>query len=268
MEQIVHVQGRHVRVLEAGRGAPVLFVHAFPLAADLWRPQLDAVPEGWRFIAPDLRGFGPLPADVELVRDVDGHAHDLIALADHLGLARFALVGLSMGGYIAMAVARLAPERLAALVLCDTRAEADTEEGRQNREGMREALRTGGPGAVADAMVPRLLGPTSQRERPALGGLVRAMIERNGATGIDAAIVALMTRPDASAGLQGLACPTLVIAGAEDGLTPVETHARMQALIAGSRLEVIDGAGHLSNLERPDAFNAILHRFLGERCAP
>jgi pimeloyl-ACP methyl ester carboxylesterase len=268
MEQTLDVQGRHVRILEAGRGAPALFVHAFPLAADLWRPQLDAVPEGWRFIAPDLRGFGPRPADAEPVRDVDGHARDLIALADHLGLARFTVVGLSMGGYVAMALARLAPARLGALVLCDTRAEADTEEGRQNRERMREALRTGGPAAVADAMVPRLLGPTSQRERPALRDLVRATIERNRATGIDAAIVALMTRPDASAGLQDVACPTLVVVGAEDGLTPVEAHVRMQTLIAGSRLEVIDGAGHLSNLERPDAFNAILHRFLGERCAP
>lgn len=263
MEQVVHVDGRPVRVLEAGTGDPVLFVHAFPLTADMWRRQLAAVPPGWRFVAPDLGGFGPSGVS-EPAASVDDHARDLLALCDHLALPRPVVVGLSMGGYIAMAMARHDGSRLRALVLCDTRAEADTDEGRENRERMRETLRSGGATAVADAMVPRLLGATSQRERPGLSSEVRSWIESNAPAGIDAAIVALMTRPDASAGLRGVTCPALVVAGDEDGLTPVDTHERLRGLIPGARLEVIAAAGHLSNVERPEAFNAVLHRFLEE----
>lgn len=262
MEQTAVIAGRRVRVLDAGSGEPVLLVHGFPLCADMWQPQLDAAPAGWRVIAPDLRGFGG-SSGADAVTTIDGHAADVLALADHLGLERLAIVGLSMGGYVAMAIARLAPERLRALVLCDTRAEADTEEGRENRERMRQALRAAGAAVISEAMIPRLLGTTSQRERQELGPRVREWIERQSPAGIEAALVALMTRSDASERLRRVTCPTLIVAGEEDALTPVETHERLHALIPGSRLEVIARAGHLSNLERPDAFNAVLHRFLG-----
>jgi 3-oxoadipate enol-lactonase len=193
---------------------------------------------------------------------VDDHADDLLALARALGLDRFVLAGLSMGGYVAMAVARRAPERIRGLMLCDTRAEADTDQARANRVAMRARLVDGGPPAVAADMLPKLLGETTARTQPELIETVRGLIELNGAPGIDDAIVALMTRPDSTATLAGLGCPALILAGDEDVLTPVALHERMHELIPGSTLEIIPGAGHLSNLERPDAFNARLARFL------
>lgn len=266
MEQFLSLRRRRVRVLTHGHGAPVLFVHGFPLGADLWRPQLDAAPAGWRFIAPDLRGFGGServpPGETDGATTLDAHVTDLLSLLDIWGEARAVVVGLSMGGYIAQALVKHAPVRTRALVLCDTRSEADSPEALANRRAMREEVAANGAPAAADAMIQRLLGPSSQRERPELVGVLRELIERNPPAGIDDAIVALMTRPDLTPALADIGCPTLLVAGEEDALTPVELHRRMHEAIAGSRLEIITGAGHVSSLEQPEAFNQVLHAFL------
>jgi pimeloyl-ACP methyl ester carboxylesterase len=167
-----------------------------------------------------------------------------------------------MGGYVTLALLRAAPERVRSVVLCDTRADADTDEARANRQRLREQLRDGGPPSVADAMVPRLLGPTTMRERPEVAGRVRGLIEANRALGIDEAVVTLMTRPDSTPGLARIGVPTLLVVGDEDALTPVALHERMREHIPGARLVVIPGAGHLSNLECPDEFNEALSGFL------
>jgi pimeloyl-ACP methyl ester carboxylesterase len=252
---------RQVTLREEGTGEPVLFVHAFPLSAEMWEPQLVSPPAGWRFIAPDLRGFGR-SSHQSGATSVEAHAQDLVALLDALAVDRSVVVGLSMGGYVTLALLRAAPERVRAVVLCDTRADADTDEARANRQRLREQLRDGGPPSVADAMVPRLLGPTTMRERPEVAGRVRGLIEANRALGIDEAIVTLMTRPDSTPGLVRIGVPTLLVAGEEDGLTPVALHERMREHIPGARLVVIPGAGHLSNLECPDEFNEALSGFL------
>src|SRR4051794_807420 len=123
----VRVKGRAIRFLESGVGKPLVFIHGFPLNAEMWAPQLERVPEGWRFIAPDLRGFGETPIDADDI-GTDDYAADVLGLMDALGFDRCVVAGLSLGGYVAFALVRLAPHRLSGLVLADTKATADTED--------------------------------------------------------------------------------------------------------------------------------------------
>jgi pimeloyl-ACP methyl ester carboxylesterase len=268
MERHTTVQGRTVRFLEQGSGEPIVWLHAFPLRAELWAPQLAATPAGWRAIAPDLRGFGedgtrPGGAPPALV--MDDHAHDVIGLFDALDIERAVVGGLSMGGYVAFALWRLAPERVRALVLADTRAEADSDEGRASRRAMLAALQERGVSAVEETMLPRLLGRTSREQRPALGEVVRRMIVSNTPQGIADAIHCLMSRPDSTRTLDSITVPTLLLAGREDELTPVALHESMLARIPDASLTVIEGAGHLSSLEQTEVFNRTTTRFLESR---
>jgi len=271
-EQHFTIAGRSVRCLEAGEGEPVLLVHAFPLSADLWRPQLDAPPPGWRLIAPDLRGFrgpgaGPGGAAPPGEVTVDDYARDLVAVLDHVGVARAVVAGVSMGGYVAFAMLRQAPDRVRALVLADTRPQADAEEGRAKRREMLALIDRGGVDAVAGTMLPALVGRTSHRERPEVVDEVRRLILANHPDAVRAAVSAMMTRPDSTPLLASIACPTLVVVGEEDVITPVADATALHDAIAGSRLAVLPEAGHLASLETPAAFDAALARFLAERVA-
>jgi len=244
----------------------LLLIHAFPLSADMWLPQLARVPQGWRYIAPDLRGFrgaGPAFEDAALAgATMDGYADDMLSLMDHLDIERAAVAGLSMGGYVAMAVAARAPQRLTHLILADTRMTADTPDGRAGRDKMKADLAQGGARVVADAMLPKLIGETTKKEQPDLPGAVRHLIEMNRPEGIAGAIDALKSRPDRSGALSQLKVPALILCGAEDAITPVADSEAMARTIPGARLGVIPRAGHLSNLEQPAAFNAALQAFL------
>ena len=262
---MVQAGRRRVRYLAAGAGWPLLLVHGFPLNAEMWRPQLERVPDNWRFIAPDLRGFGPSPAEMEIepsAMTMDEYAGDLIELLDALEIDRAVIGGLSMGGYVTLALFRRAPERFSGLVLVDTRSQADTPEGRQARRAMSEVLRRSGPAPIADQMLPKLLGPTSQQEQPALADDVRRLITSNSIGGIDAAIHAMMSRPDSTPDLARVAAPTLVVVGEEDVLTPVADSRLLSRSIPRSRLVVLPQAGHLSNLEVPDEFSRAVEDFL------
>lgn len=246
----------------------LVLLHAFPLSADMWLPQLARVPQGWRFIAPDIRGFrGEAPAyeDAELAgATMDDYAADVLALLDHLDVDRAAVAGLSMGGYVAMAAAALAPARVTRLILADTRMTADTDDGRANRDRMKAAVLADGPAAVADAMVPKLTGATSQRDQPELSEAIRRMILVNRAEAIAGAIDAMKTRPDRRAALADFGGKALVICGEEDTITPPEDSDAMAATLPHARLVRIPGAGHLSNLEQPSAFNQALASFLSD----
>ena len=247
------------RVLDAGAGWPVLLIHAFPLSAEMWRPQLDAVPQGWRYVAPDLRGFGRSPAG-RRPPTMDDYAADLESVLDALEIETAAIGGLSMGGYVTFALHRRAADRFTSLVLADTKAEADTPEGREGRQRMSELVNARGVGAVADTMLPKLL---SERSRSGdVAGVVRELIEANSVTGVDHAIHALMTRPDSSADLAALRLPVLVIVGEDDVITPPADSERMVRAAERSQLVVVPGAGHLSNLEAPAAFSTALANFL------
>jgi pimeloyl-ACP methyl ester carboxylesterase len=261
--------GRAVRYLESGTGQPCVLLHAFPLSADMWRPQLEEPPPGWRLIAPDLRGFrGPSsprvpPAPGALT--MDDYAGDVVALFDALELPSAVVCGLSMGGYVAFAMWRLARTRIRGFVLADTRAGADSDEARARRRQMLDLLAEKGPAGIATAMLPGLLGGTTHRSRPALVAHVRELIEANPPEAIAAAIGALMNRPDSTPQLTEMTVPGKLIVGEQDTLTPPELSEEMRELLPDADLTIIYEAGHLSNLEVPWLFNGTLAAYLMRR---
>lgn len=254
---------RTISYLEAGdpRGPALLLLHAFPLHAGMWLPQLDAPAAGWRVLAPDLAGLGQ-SSDHDGSPQLDDFADDAVTLLDALAIRAAVVGGLSMGGYAALALARRSPGRVAGLVLADTKAPADTDQARAGRDRMRRLLAEQGPTAVGQEMLARLLGETTRRTRPDIVATVESLVLGNSPEGIDRAILRLRDRPDAVPGLAAITVPTLVIVGAEDSVTPPGDAQALASGVAGARLEVIPDAGHLSNLENPAAFNAALHRFL------
>ena len=264
MRHVVQTGTRNLAWFEAGPadGRPLVLLHAFPLNAEMWRPQLVAPPGGWRVLAPDLAGFGGTDDHPQEPVSLDDYAVDVLNWLDRLGVQEFAAAGLSMGGYVTLALARLALDRLTALALADTKATADTEEARAGREKMLETLRQHGSEGVADAMLPKLLGETSRRVRPELTGQVRSLILSNAPPGIRRGIIRLRDRPDSTPVLRRLVVPVVILVGEEDAITPMEDARALQAGITGATLEVIPGAGHLSSLEAPQAFNGALSRLL------
>jgi pimeloyl-ACP methyl ester carboxylesterase len=263
-EEFARVNGRRVRYLVGGAGWPLVLLHAFPLSADMWRPQLDDPPEGWRCIAPDLRGFGGSAGDAAGSPPVtmDDYAADVEGLLNELEIERAVIGGVSMGGYVTFALFRQAPERFSGFVLADTRASADTPEGRQARRALSAVVNKDGASGVADQMVPKLLGETTRRERPAVEREVRRLISQNSVPAIDGAIHALMGRPDSTPDLARISTPTLVIVGEEDVVTPPSDSELLQRSISRSRLVLLPRTGHLSNVEAPDDFSRALSDFL------
>lgn len=230
----------------------------------MWEPQLALAEHGWRVIAPELRGFGGAPGDPP-VQSVDDFAGDIIDLLDALRIESAVIGGLSMGGYITLALFRLAPSYFRGMVLADTRPQADTPEGLEARRTMLALVQEQGAAAVADDMLPKLLGETTHREKPLIAERVRSMILGNVPEGIAGGIRALMSRPDSTALLPRVHCPALIVVGEEDAITPPPLSEGMHRAIASSELTVLPRAGHMSNLEQPDAFNAVLGRFLDAR---
>jgi pimeloyl-ACP methyl ester carboxylesterase len=241
LTKVAHLPSRSVRYLEAGSGRPMILLHAFPLTADQWLPDLHRVPRGWRFIAPDLFARdGPA---------LDDYAGDVIELMDHLELSRAAIAGLSMGGYIAFGLLRRAMPRVERLVLASTRATADTLEAQVGRDRLIEVARRDGAAGVAREMAPKLLGETTRRERPDLVDAVTQLILQNPPDHLRAALRALKTRPDSTPLLPSITCPTTIIWGDEDTVIPRTDVDAMHAAISGSRLVTVPRAGHLVNLE-------------------
>lgn len=257
---------RSVRYLESGGGRAIVFLHAFPLSADQWLPQLHRLPPGWRGIAPDFRGFrGPglaFPAFGLEMTTMESHGKDVLALLDHLDIARAVIAGSSMGGYVAFAMWRLAPERIAGLVLANTRATPDSADGLAARDRLIAVAEAEGPSAVAREMVPKLLGESTRREQPDLADVLRGLVACNATAGIVSAIRAMKLRPDSSPQLSQMTCPVQIIAGAEDTLMPKPDVEAMSLGIPGARSATVPRAGHLTNLEAPGVFNDILGGFL------
>jgi pimeloyl-ACP methyl ester carboxylesterase len=196
---------------------------------------------------------------------MDDHAADVIDLLDALHVEEAVVGGLSMGGYVAFAIQRHAPRYIRALVLADTRPQADTPEGVEARRKMLALVRDKGPSAVADEMIPKLLGEHTRRTRPDVAEQVRNLILSSSAEAIANAITALMTRPDSSPLLASIHVPTLIVVGEQDTITPPALSEQMYKAIGGSEYIAVPDAGHLSNLEQPEAFNSALARFLEHR---
>ena len=230
----------------------------------MWEGQLGLTGAGWRVIAPQFRGFdagaGEPPAS-----SVDDYAGDVIDLLDALHVKQAVVGGLSMGGYVAFALLRLAARYVQGLVLADTRSQADTPEGIAGRTRLLQLLDDKGPSAVAEEMIPKLLGNTTQLTKPAVVETVRSLALASQADAIAGAIRALMSRPDSTPLLATIHVPTLILVGEEDTLTPPAASEEMHRAIAGSEIVSIHAAGHLSNLEQPERFNAALAAFLGHR---
>jgi pimeloyl-ACP methyl ester carboxylesterase len=194
---------------------------------------------------------------------MDQYADDVVALLDKLGVDRALISGLSMGGYVAFAIWRRHRERVRALVLADTRAGADTDEIRAARRTQIDLVRSRGAAVLAAQLVPGQLGTRTRERHPDIVEVVRDMIARAPVDGIVGALEAMMARPDSTPTLATIDVPTLVLVGEDDRLTPLAESQKIHAGIAGSLLETIAGAGHLSNLERPAAFNHVLSEFVG-----
>jgi 3-oxoadipate enol-lactonase len=245
-----------------GDGPAVLFLHAFPLGLAMWDDQVAALRATHRVVRFDDRGFGASPPGDSLLT-MERIADDGAALLDHLGIERAVVAACSMGGYAAFAMVRRHADRIRALVLQDTRAGADTEDARKNRALLAEKTLKEGAQAALDAFLPKLLGTTTRTERPAVVERVRAMVLAASPRGIANALHGLAARADSFPTLREVRVPTLVICGEEDTITPVADSEALAKGIAASRLEVIPRAGHLSNLENPQAYNAALQSFLG-----
>lgn len=265
--QYCHIGSRTIAYLDSAPGngglRTYVLLHAFPLGANMWEPQMRAIPDGWRLITPDLRGFGgSTELDSVSALSIADYAEDVADLLAELKVERAVIGGLSMGGYAAFALLQSKPEIIDALILADTRAVADSPEARANRRNMLALVDREGPQGVAKDMMPKLLGNTTRETNQTAEATVRRLIKQQSPVAIRGAIHRMMHRPDSTALLPTIGVPTLVIVGEEDTLTPVPESERMAGAIKGSKLVKIPAAGHLSNLEQPDAFNHALSAFL------
>jgi pimeloyl-ACP methyl ester carboxylesterase len=255
------IDGGEIEYDVRGEGPALLLLHAFPLGLFMWDAQVEALAATHRVVRFDARGFGgSSPGEGPLT--MERIADDGAALLDLLGIERAVIAGCSMGGYAAFAFVRRHPRRLAGLVLQDTRAGADSEEARANRIALAGRVLGEGATAAVEAFLPKLLGETTQRERLGLVASLRERILATSPRGIANALLGLAEREDSRATLAAVHVPTLVLVGAEDTLTPPSEAAAIAAGIEGARLETIETAGHLANLERPSAVNAVLRAFL------
>lgn len=247
---------------EAGQGPPLVLLHAFPLHRGMWAAQQKDFSKRHRVITPDFRGFGESQG-AEEDSTMDLMADDLRGLLDALKLERIVLGGLSMGGYVSFAFYRRYPERVAALILADTRATPDTPDGRKQRHDLAAAAERQGSEAVAERMVTRLLAPSTPDRRPDIVAQVREMILSNSPAALARALRGMAARADSTPTLKTIKCPTLVLVGEEDILTPPADSEALAKGIQYAKLERIRGAGHLANLEQPGPFNRAVSEFLG-----
>lgn len=239
----------------------LLLIHGFPLDRTLWQAQTRAWSDIARVIAPDLRGFGESGMSGGNVT-VDAYADDLRGLLDALNIKTAVVAGLSMGGYIAFAFYRKFHDRVRGLILANTKAGADSAEGKKGRDDSAALAREKGAGAIAERMLPKMLTPKTAAERAETARAAKAMMERQSVEGIVGALTALRDRPDSTPTLATISVPTLIITGAEDTLIPPKESELMRDAVRGARLVMIPGAAHLTNYEQPEAFNQAVREFL------
>jgi pimeloyl-ACP methyl ester carboxylesterase len=238
----------------------LLLIHAFPLDARMWEQQLAAFSDAMPVAAPHLPGFGGTPGEGD-VMTMRSAGERCVQELDRAGIDRAVVCGLSMGGYVALELWRQIPERIAGLALSNTRSGADSEEGAAGRRALADRLRAEGNAFLVDAPPPLL----SDGADPALWARVRDLIADQPAGSIAAAAIGMAERPDSTPDLPGIHVPTSVITSTGDTLIPPEATAPMAGQIPGGELVTLEGAGHLSNLEAPGAFDDALRELIG-RC--
>ncbi len=246
---------------DVGMGSAVVLIHGYPFNRSLWTEQTEALTSRFRVVTPDLRGFGESDAS-EGPATMNRMAQDVAKLMDHLGIDQAVIAGLSMGGYVALAFVKQFPSRVKALVLADTRAQADTEEGKQTRAQQAEKAMAEGMAGIADAMLPKLLTPETVSKRPEVVKRVRDMMLKTKPQGAASALLGMAEREDLTEFISTIRVPTMIVVGREDAITPVADSEKMHAKIATSHLVVLENAGHVSNLEQTEQFNFALLKFL------
>ena len=246
---------------EVGTGQPLVLLHAFPLSSAMWLEQREGLGHLCRVITPDQRGFGGSDLGDD-APSLDACADDVAELLDRLDLDRVVLGGLSMGGYVAMAFLRRHPDRVAALVLADTKASADPEPARANRERIAAAVGEEGSTVLVDEVLPALLGTTTTQSRPLVAGRVRGLVQAAPAPAVAWAQRAMAARPDSFDTLRGFDRPALVLVGQEDVLSPPSDAEAMAEALPSARLAVLPEAGHLTAVETPETFSAEVAGFL------
>ncbi len=254
---------RTLAYVDEGHGPPVVLLHAFPLDGRMWDEQRKTLAKTHRVVVPDLAGFGR-SRDSAPRASLDAHADDVAALLSTLGIARATVVGLSMGGYIALAFARRHPERLLGLGLADTRALPDSPEGRAARDQNIALVEREGVAPLVERMLPKLL---SERASPGVVDRVRAIGASQSAEGVISALSAMRDRPDSTSLLAHIDTPTAVIVGSLDAISTSTEMRDMAERLPRGDLTVVDGVGHLANLESALAFTGAVRKLL-ERANP
>lgn len=251
-------QGISIEYDDIGNGVPLLLIHGFPFDRTLWRTQIAGLSQIYRVIAPDLRGFGQSSeTDGEAVT-MDQYAADLKSLLDSVNITRAVVGGISMGGYIALAFYTQYADRVKGLILANTRAVPDSEEGKRSRLANAQKVGESGTGFLVDDMAAKMLGSNA---KPEIEIAVRSMMMRQRPAGVMSALRGMAQRPDRTALLRFATVPILIVSGSQDVLIPSSDSETMHALIPNSRLVIIPDAGHLSNLDKADAFNHVVREF-------
>lgn len=248
-------------VRESGdpKGLPVVLLHAFPMSGAMWEPQLDAL-KAFRVLVPDLRGFGGTPLVAPWF--IEHAVGDLLDTLDALAVDKAVLVGLSMGGYVALRAVEKAPARVRALVLCDTRAEADANDNKVKRAAAVDFVRKNGVSPFLGPFLNDGLAPGTLAGKPRVVAFLRGVAEASSPEALTAALAALAARGDMTAALPGIKVPTAVLVGSQDKNTPLPLAEVLRTRIPGAELHIIPDAGHFSNAENPEAFNERLLSFL------
>ncbi|MCA1796762.1 MAG: alpha/beta hydrolase [Geobacteraceae bacterium] len=257
------INGTNIHYVEGGNPAApsVIFIHGFPFSSDIWKSQLKALGHNYHAVAYDFRGMGE-SALGDGQYTIEEHVDDLIAMLDFLEIDKAILVGLSMGGYIALRALERYPERFSALALCDTQSKADDNAGKLKRAAGAKAVKKDGAAAFAAGFVEAVFTPASIKNKVPAVDFIKDIISASDPLAIAGNLIAMAARTDTTEFLADIAVPTLVLVGEEDKLIPPAVARDMHTRIKGSELHLIPDAAHMSNLENPDEFNARLLEFL------
>jgi pimeloyl-ACP methyl ester carboxylesterase len=275
--QFAAVRDVELAFIDVGEGPVVLFLHGFPFDKTMWDGQIEALSAaGFRALVPDLRGLGETVAPTSVgeysdeahrlksvpLSTMDDMARDAAGLLDHLEVDRAVVCGLSMGGYVAFEFVHLFPNRVSGLVLAGTRAPADNEQEKAGREQQVQTMLRAGMVPISIATLPKLLAAKTPSEKPQVVKEVRRMITQTNPKGAVAAQRGMAARRDYTDDLADINVPALIIVGREDPIRPVSDAEFMHERIRNSRLEIIEDAAHMTNMEQPEVFNRILLEFL------
>jgi 3-oxoadipate enol-lactonase len=251
----------HYEVFGPESGIPVVFIHGFPFSSEMWKLQIEALQSTYRVMIYDVRGHGK--SDVgDGQYSIEYFVDDLFALLDQLTIKKVVLVGLSMGGYIALRAVERQHGRFRGLVLCDTRSEGDTNESKVKRANQAKLVKTKGMKEFADDFVRAAFFEKTFQFNPGAVQIIREMIEQTSPVAIAGTLIALAARTDTTPSLVRISIPSMIIVGENDTLTPLHSALSMSEKLPNSEMYIIPNAAHVSNMENPKDFNERLLAFL------